>query len=407
MRKKDRRNCSPFESRSKLPSLDVPEYTQCWCANYTHKIGADANLIENSRCDLPEDIANDLHHHKTPKVRLMATMKSDTIVAPMDKSIKISQKKRNMFQENGRRFGMNNIDGDNGFDGEKFCLQSGRESVNIKHTSKKDSGVSRRKHNQQAQVVTGCSLQILLEGKNSDLDTSGSGANVFIQSSHASLSIEKVQCHLRNNNKSFHTKKHSDLNNLLEDTHASSHKNVISQPENEETSLPENEINLNEVQNHSNVAIPQSNQQPMKPMETGQSTYVPTMDQGACLGSQEKKRKAHALEQLGGRKLQQPAFSTDLLNTTRDFDVGGYSTPATVLPIISIPKKDPPCLFNQNPADIADADDKRYFRTVEHQRIRDKSSIAGYSGVDVKLDDRQKTRRKERLGRMSIVGLKR
>jgi len=108
--------------------------------------------------------------------------------------------------------------------------------------------------------------------------------------------------------------------------------------------------------------------------------------------------------------LQQLAFSTDLLNTTRDsgskidlmqdddiskiLDVGGYSTPATVLPIISIPKKDPPCLFNQNPADIADADDKRYFRTVEHQRIRDKSSIAGYSGVDVKLDDRQKKKEK-------------
>ncbi|KAG5611171.1 hypothetical protein H5410_022452 [Solanum commersonii] len=146
-------------------------------------------------------------------------------------------------------------------------------------------------------------------------------------------------------------------------------------------------------------------------------------DQGACLRSQEKKRKANALEQLGGRKLQQLASSIDLLNTTRDFgsksdlmqdddiskilDVGGYSTPATVLPIINIPKKDPPYLFNQNPADIADADDKRYFRTVEHQRIQDKSSIAGYSGVDVKLDDQQKKRRKERLGRMSVVGLKR
>ncbi|WMV25815.1 hypothetical protein MTR67_019200, partial [Solanum verrucosum] len=195
---KDIRNCSPFESSSKLPSLDVRTYKQCWYANYTHEIGADANLIENSRCDLCEDIANDLQHHKTPKVRLM-TMKSDTIVAPMDKSIKISQKKRNMFQENGHRFGMNNIDGDNGFDREKFCLQSSRESVNIKHTSKKDSG---------------------------------------------------------------------------------------------ETYLPGNEINLNKVQNHSNVAIPQSNQQPMKPMETGQSTYVPTM------GNMEMFKNRHEMSHL-------------------------------------------------------------------------------------------------------------
>ncbi|KAK4721673.1 hypothetical protein R3W88_011906 [Solanum pinnatisectum] len=142
-----------------------------------------------------------------------------------------------------------------------------------------------------------------------------------------------------------------------------------------ETSLPENEINLNEVQNHSNVAIPQINQQPMKSMETGQSTY--------------NNGKAHALEQLGGRKLQQPMSSIGLLNTTRDSDskidlmqvddiskilyMGDYSTPATISPIISIPKKDPPCIFNQNPADIADADDKRYFTTVENQRIRDKS----------------------------------
>ncbi|XP_055822163.1 uncharacterized protein LOC129890687 [Solanum dulcamara] len=145
-------------------------------------------------------------------------------------------------------------------------------------------------------------------------------------------------------------------------------------------------------------------------------------DQGVSLGSQEKKGKTHALEQLGRRKLQQSASSSDLLHTTRDsdpkvdliqdddiskkMDMRGYSTPATVLPVISIPKKDPPCLLNQNPADIIDADDERYFRTVEDQRIWYKSSLRGKSGVDVKLDGRQRQRRKERSGRMPVVGLK-
>lgn len=123
-------------------------------------------------------------------------------------------------------------------------------------------------------------------------------------------------------------------------------------------------------------------------------------------GSQEKKRKAYALEQFDGIIFQQSGLSNDLLHTIRDsglkvdlmqddnifktLDVGDYSTPATVLPIRSIPRKDPPCLLNQNPTDIVDVDYERYFRTVEDQSIRDNSSLQRKFTVDIKLDERQR-----------------
>ncbi|MCD7468833.1 hypothetical protein HAX54_007335 [Datura stramonium] len=64
-----------------------------------------------------------------------------------------------------------------------------------------------------------------------------------------------------------------------------------------------------------------------------------------------------------------------------------------------------PCLFNQNPADIADADDERYLRSVEDQRIRDRSLFPEEFGV-VNVYGRKRQRTKERLGSMPIVALK-
>ncbi|KAH0642601.1 hypothetical protein KY290_034191 [Solanum tuberosum] len=114
-------------------------------------------------------------------------------------------------------------------------------------------------------------------------------------------------------------------------------------------------------------------------------------DQSVSLGLQQKKRKAHALEKLGRRKLQQSTSSSGILhiarnsdskidmmqddNISKTLDMRGYYTPTTILPVIRISKENPPCLFNQNPVDIVDADDERYFRTIEDQRIRDKSSL--------------------------------
>ncbi|KAJ8555366.1 hypothetical protein K7X08_012862 [Anisodus acutangulus] len=264
-----------------LPSLGLRKDT------ITSK-GSDANLAENNQCDLHED------SRKTPKVRLMTDLLGGvvnletrcanaeqisantmlmvpsepvTVAAPKDKvavledvgkGIKISQKKRNMSQEDGSKSGMNlngkmakrlkavnqnqkasrsSMDievtdsrpGENGSDREQ-CLQSGSKSEKIKHRSDKDSGVSRKKH-KQAQVVGGYSLQMPSEGKNIGIGTNAYSANNLFQSPHASTSTGKVECHLRNNNESLHGKeKDSGLswnsNKSLEVRHNSSHMNV-------------------------------------------------------------------------------------------------------------------------------------------------------------------------------------
>lgn len=114
-------------------------------------------------------------------------------------------------------------------------------------------------------------------------------------------------------------------------------------------------------------------------------------DQSITLGPQQKKRKAHALEKLDIRELQQSTSSSGILHTTRSsgskinmmqndnisktLDMRSSYTPATILPVIRISKENPPCLFNQSPGDIADADDERYFRTTEDQTIRNKSAL--------------------------------
>ncbi|KAK4364911.1 hypothetical protein RND71_016269 [Anisodus tanguticus] len=250
--------------------------------------GSDANLAENNQCDLHED------SRKTPKVRLMTDLlggkvnletrranaeqisannmlmvssEPDTVAAPKDKvavledvgkGIKISQKKRNMSQEDGSKSWMNldgkmakrlkalnqnqkasrspmdievtdSRPGENGSDREQR-LQSGSKSAKIKHRSDKDSGVSRKKHN-QAQAVGGYSLQMPSEGKNIGIGTNAYGANILFQSPHASTSTGKVECRLRNNNESLHGKeKDSGLswnsNKSLEVRHTSSHMNV-------------------------------------------------------------------------------------------------------------------------------------------------------------------------------------
>ncbi|KAK4364908.1 hypothetical protein RND71_016266 [Anisodus tanguticus] len=264
-----------------LPSLGSRKDTE------TSK-GSDANLAENNQCDLHED------SRKTPKVRLMTDLLGEivnletrcanaeqisantmlmvpsepvTVAAPKDKvailedvgkGIKISQKKRNMSQEDGSKSWMNldgkmakrlkelnqnqkasrspmdievtdSRPGENGSDREQR-LQSGSKSAKIKHRSDKDSGVSRKKHN-QAQAVGGYSLQMPSEGKNIGIGTNAYGANILFQSPHASTSIGKVECRLRNNNESLHGKeKDSGLswnsNKSLEVRHTSSHMNV-------------------------------------------------------------------------------------------------------------------------------------------------------------------------------------
>ncbi|MCD7467896.1 hypothetical protein HAX54_005592 [Datura stramonium] len=249
---------------------------------------SDANLAENSLCDLHEDIANDLpRRRKTPKVRLMADLlsgkdnlerscgsnmpmmpsKSNTFVTPKDKAslledigrgMKISQKKRNTTQEDCCRSGMN-LDGkmakilkafnqnknnerrsmeievtdshqrENGSDREQR-LQSGSKSVKMKHINGKESGVSIKKHKQD-QVVGGYSIQMPLEGRNNGLGTNRHGANILLQSSHNSTSTEKIEHHLRKYSKSFHGKERDsglnwNSNKLLEVEHAFSHINV-------------------------------------------------------------------------------------------------------------------------------------------------------------------------------------
>ncbi|MCD7469063.1 hypothetical protein HAX54_007683 [Datura stramonium] len=279
-RKEEVLNMSNMKSRE-LPSLGSRKGTA------TSK-GSDANLAENSLCDLREDIANHLpRRRKTPKVRLMADLLSgtdyldkscantmpmvpsepDTVVTPKDKvslledvgrGIKISQKKRNTTQEDGCRSGMN-LDGkmdkilkafnqtkkderssieievidshpeENGSDREQH-LQSGSKTMKVKHKNGKESGVSRNKYKKD-QVVGGYFVQIPLEGQNSGLGTNGHGANVLLQSSHNSISTEKVEHHLRKYNESIHGKERDsglnwNNNKLLEFKHASSHMNV-------------------------------------------------------------------------------------------------------------------------------------------------------------------------------------
>ncbi|MCD7467895.1 hypothetical protein HAX54_005591 [Datura stramonium] len=127
-------------------------------------------------------------------------------------------------------------------------------------------------------------------------------------------------------------------------------------------------------------------------------------------------------------KLQQVVSSSGLLHTTckeelRGFIGGALSSkvvplqednvskslymkgPVSLFSFRNIPEKDPPCLFNQNPADIAEVDDERYLRSVEDQRIWDKSSFWEKSGV-VNVDGRKRQRTKERPGRMPVVALK-
>ncbi|KAJ8555368.1 hypothetical protein K7X08_012864 [Anisodus acutangulus] len=340
-----------------LPSLGLRKDT------ITSK-GSDANLAENTQCDLHED------SRKTPKVRLMTDLlggkvnletrcanaeqisantmlmvssEPDTVAAPKDKvailedvgkGIKISQKKRNMSQEDGSKSWMNldgkmakrlkalnqnqkasrspmdievtdSRPGENGSDREQR-LQSGSKSAKIKHRSDKDSGVSRKKHN-QAQAVGGYSFQMPSEGKNIGIGTNAYGANILFQSPHASTSTGKVECRLRNNNESLNGKeKDSGLswnsNKSLGVRHTSSHMNVApdknlpreilskgkdfvqmpigmgmvnSQPE---MPRPRSKANLNEVQGPSNVVKPQKDQYLKKVMVKGPSEYVPPMD---------------------------------------------------------------------------------------------------------------------------------
>ncbi|MCE3216675.1 hypothetical protein HAX54_007487 [Datura stramonium] len=132
-----------------------------------------------------------------------------------------------------------------------------------------------------------------------------------------------------------------------------------------------------------------------------------------------------SLGQEKKRKLQQAESSSGLLRTTNKEESRGFidgassskvvplqedniskslyiRSPVAVFPVSSIPEKDPPCLFNQNPADIAEADDERYLRSVEDQRIRDKSSLWEKSGV-VNMDGRKRQRTKERLGECRLL----
>ncbi|XP_060208099.1 uncharacterized protein LOC132635641 [Lycium barbarum] len=129
---------------------------------------------------------------------------------------------------------------------------------------------------------------------------------------------------------------------------------------------------------------------------------------------QEEKRKPHATARLGGTKLRQ---SSGLLRTTRvpesrgifgassskfvplqddntykSLNADGCSTRVAVLPVRRIFEKDPSCLFNQNPADIAHADDDTYMRTVADQRVHGKSA----------LKEKTSQRRKERPGRLPL-----
>ncbi|OIT26687.1 PREDICTED: uncharacterized protein LOC109214986 [Nicotiana attenuata] len=128
---------------------------------------------------------------------------------------------------------------------------------------------------------------------------------------------------------------------------------------------------------------------------------------------------SHAPVQLGGRNLQQSVCSSGLWRSTREV-VGtsssmvhslqtenasrslDSSTPiTTVLPVSIIPKKNPPCLLNQNPAEIALADNEKYLRTAEDQDIRNKSSSREKSGA-VRMDGRKQQRKKNRPGRMPL-----
>ncbi|XP_075107997.1 uncharacterized protein LOC142180306 isoform X2 [Nicotiana tabacum] len=270
---------------NRSPSVELIEGTE------TSK-GGDENLAVNSQCDLHEDIANDLPRRKTRKVRLlteillgekanleincanaercsanttpMVLSDEDTVGAPKDKvsfledarkGNKISQKKRRTSQEDNRKSEMN-LDGkvakrskvfnkkaerrssmeievsdsrpiENGSDRER--LQSRRKSSKIKHRSDhKDSGVNKKKHKKD-QLVSGCSPQMLPEGKSTGISTNGySGANILFQSSSASTA-EKFETHLRN--ESLHGKERNsdmcwDTNRSLEVRNASSPMNV-------------------------------------------------------------------------------------------------------------------------------------------------------------------------------------
>ncbi|KAK4338027.1 hypothetical protein RND71_042514 [Anisodus tanguticus] len=276
-----------------LPSLGSRKGTE------TSK-GGDANLAENRQGYLHEDIKNNLPRQKTPKVRLitdllggivnletscanaerfsatneknvhpgfsssrkMVPSEPDTVGAPKDivsvledlgKRIKISQKKRNMSQEDRCKSGMN-LDGkmgkrlkalnqnkkaerspmeievtdsrrgENGPDREQRLLISSKSVKINKHKSDKDSGVSRKKH-KQTPVFGGYSLQMPLEGKNIDIGTNRYGANILLQSSPASTSTGKVERHLRNDDESLHGKETDsglnwNSNKLLEVRHA-------------------------------------------------------------------------------------------------------------------------------------------------------------------------------------------
>ncbi|MCD7447828.1 hypothetical protein HAX54_035306 [Datura stramonium] len=273
-------NTSNMKSHG-LPSLGVRKATA------TPK-GSDANLAKTSLCDLHENIANDLpRSQRTPKVRLIADLLSgkdnlerchtstmpmvpsepNTVVAPKDnvslredvgRGIKISQKKNNTSQEDGCRSGMNlygKIDktlktfnqnqkaerssveievtdsclGENGSDREQH-MQSGSKSVKVKYRNGKDSGVSRKKH-KQAQVVSGYSVQMPLEGENNGLGTTRHLTNVLFQSSHISTNTGKGEHHLRNNDESLYEKERDsglkrNSNKLLEVKNASYHMNV-------------------------------------------------------------------------------------------------------------------------------------------------------------------------------------
>lgn len=157
---------SPFESSSnpseQITSLDVPKHKRWWCANYTHKIGADGSARGNiGEASMNTGFANFI------------------------------------FKAG-------------------ICCSPGSEGVRVEETS---TEVILSK-----QIVCGYSLQIPSKGKNNDHGTNGSRANILIQPSHASPSIEKVEHHLRNNNISLH------INNDFEfpqDRHASSHMHMV------------------------------------------------------------------------------------------------------------------------------------------------------------------------------------
>ncbi|XP_019231792.1 PREDICTED: protein IFH1-like [Nicotiana attenuata] len=88
-------------------------------------------------------------------------------------------------------------------------------------------------------------------------------------------------------------------------------------------------------------------------------------------------------------------------NATKSLDVDDSSTSITVLPVTSIQKKNPPCLLNQNPAEIALVNDEKYIRSAEDQNNRNKSSSREKSGA-VHLNGRKQQRRKERPGRLPL-----